>query len=279
MRGAWIYLRERFPLALVALMSAAFAVASLGLFHQGSDATVADAWTSGILLFVVYLALLLRYRVTDEWKDFAHDSAVYPDRPVQRGVISPRTLLFIGVGAFAIELLGVLMLGGPLGFLLYLALLVYSALTVFEFFAGAWLERHFTSSLLLHEAIYLPLFAWVALVLGASVSWQTAAGILACTLLFVSVELARKFSPRFDTEGAVVLDTYSAVWGRSRTLGAMVMLVVLSGVLATTAGAGLASAVVAAVAVVAAFVRPASDRWVTAVVAIHLPLQAAAMLS
>jgi hypothetical protein len=277
MRGAWIYLRERFPLALVALMSAAFAAASAGLLRRGPD-SAADAWSAGILLFVIYVALLLRYRVTDEWKDFAHDSAVYPDRPVQRGVISPRTLLFIGIGAFAVELLGVLLLGGPVGFLLYLPVLAYSALTVFEFFSGSWLERHFTLSFVLHEAIYVPLFAWVALVLGAGPTWRTAAGVLACTALFVSIELARKFSPRFDTVGRVVLDTYSAVWGRGRTLGAMIMLVVLSGVLATTAGAGAASWVIAGVAGAVALVRPMSDRWVTAVVAIHLPLQAAAML-
>ena len=279
MRGAWIYLRERFPLALVALMSAAFAAASVGLFTPTTDTTGAHTWSSAILLFVIYLALLLRYRVTDEWKDFAHDSAVYPDRPVQRGVVSPRTLLAIGVGAFAVELLGVLLIGGALGFVLYLPVLAYSALTVFEFFSGPRLERHFTLSFVLHEAIYLPLFLWVAVVLGAGPDWRTAVGVLACTALFVSVELARKFSPRFDTEGRVVLDTYSAVWGRGRTLGAMVVLVVLSGVLATAAGAGLASPVIAVVAAVVALVRPASDRWVTTVVAIHLPLQAAAMLS
>nr|WP_146077641.1 hypothetical protein [Clavibacter michiganensis] len=279
MRGAWIYLRERFPLALVALMSAAFAAAALGMFGRSAGAYADDVWTSAILLFVMYLALLLRYRVTDEWKDFAHDSAVYPDRPVQRGVISPRALLGIGIGAFVAELLCAMLLGGAVGFLLYLAVLAYSALTVFEFFAGAWLERHFTLSFLLHEAIYLPVFAWVAVVLGAAANWQTVAGILACTALFVSVELARKFSPRFDTSGSVVLDTYSAVWGRGRTLGAMVMLVVLSGVLALAAGAGVASLVVAAVSAIALLVRPGSDRWVTAVVAIHLPLQAAAMLS
>ncbi|SMG30965.1 4-hydroxybenzoate polyprenyltransferase [Agreia pratensis] len=278
MRGARIYLRERFPLALVSLMSASFAAASLGLLAP-AGLTAADVWAAAILLFVMYLALLLRYRVTDEWKDFAHDSAVYPDRPVQRGVISPRTLLVIGIGAFAVELLCGLLLGGLVGFLLYLPVLAYSALTVFEFFAGSWLDRHFTLSFLLHEAIYLPLFAWVAFVLGASWSWRTVAGILACTLLLVSVELARKFSPRFDTAGAVVLDTYSAVWGRGRTLGAMVMLVVLSGGLAMTAGAGLASLAIAALSAIVIVVRPASDRWVTAVVAIHLPLQAAAMLS
>lgn len=260
-------------------MSAAFAAASVGLFGRSADDSGAHLWSSAILLFAIYLALLLRYRVTDEWKDFAHDSAVYPDRPVQRGVVSPRTLLVIGAGAFAVELLGVLLLGGAVGFVLYLPVLAYSALTVFEFFSKQRLERHFTLSFVLHEAIYLPVFLWVAIVLGSTASWRTAAGVLACTALFVSVELARKFSPRFDTEGHVVLDTYSAVWGRGRTLGAMVVLVVLSGVLATTSGAGLASSVIAVVAAAVALVRPASDRWVTTVVAIHLPLQAAAMLS
>lgn len=278
MRGVWIYLRERFPLALVALMASSFAAASLALFTRATSGSAADAWFSAILLFVLYVAMLLRYRVTDEWKDFAHDSAVYPDRPVQRGIISPHTLIVIGTAAFAVELLCVLLLGRVAGFLLYLPVLAYSALTAFEFFSGPWLERHFTVSFVLHEAIYLPLFAWVAIVLGADLSWQTAAGVLACTSLFVSVELARKFSPRFDTVGAVVLDTYPAVWGRARTLGAMVMLVVLSGVLAATAGAGLVSPAIAVVAAIIALVRPASDRWVTTVVAIHLPLQAAAML-
>lgn len=281
MRGVSIYLRERFPIPLVALLAAVFAVGSVGLLSPGDALSPGETrWpvpVTLLFLFLLYLALLLRYRVTDEWKDFAHDGAVYPDRPVQRGAVSPRSLVVLGVCAFALELACAGLLGGWIGLVLYLPIVLYSLLTAVEFFARAWMSRHFTASFLIHEFLYLPLFAWVALALGAPLDWRTAAGVAALALLFVSVEIARKFSPRFDPAGGVVLDTYGAVWGRSATVVVLLSLILAVGVLVFLAGGPLVVPAISAAVVVCALARVRSDTWVTVLAAVHLPLIALAV--
>ncbi|QIM17840.1 hypothetical protein G7066_02470 [Leucobacter coleopterorum] len=212
--------------------------------------------------------------MTDEWKDFAHDSAVYPDRPVQRGAVTPFSLAMLGLGATVVEFTCVGLLGGWLGFVLYIPIVLYSLLTAVEFFSRDWMARHFTASFLIHEFLYLPFFTWVAIVLGAPFSGATVAGVVSLALLFVSIELTRKFSPRFDPSGAVVPDTYSAVWGRPITLTILLLLMIASGALAFVAGASPIAPGVSAALVLLALVRRASDSWVTVIAAIHLPLLA-----
>jgi hypothetical protein len=282
MRGVGIYLRERFPVSMVALLSAVFALGSVGLFRfssasvaSGSVAAWAPTWPVPLTLlwlFLLYFALLLRYRVTDEWKDFSHDSVVYPNRPVQRGAVTPRALVALGMGATVVEFTAVGLVGGWIGLVLYLPILVYSLLTAVEFFARDWLSRHFTVSFLIHEFLYLPLFAWVAAVLGAGASYPTAAGVAALALLFVSIELARKFSPRYDPTGTQVEDTYGAVWGRSATLVVLLVVMLSVGVLALIAGAPPYAPLISLLVVGFALIRRGSDSWVTVSAAVHLPL-------
>jgi hypothetical protein len=278
MRSVLTYMQERFPLPLVTLMALSFAAASLGLF-SAAPLVGADWWWSLILLTVAYLAVLLRYRVTDEWKDFAHDSSVYPDRPVQRGAISPRALVSLGVVALVVELASVAVLGGAPGLAVYLAVLVLSALTAVEFFARDVLERHFTLSLVLHQAVYLPLFGWAAFVLGAPFDASTLAGVASATALFVVAEIVRKFEPRHAPNGDVVRDTYPAVWGRGAAIVVIVLSLLAAAALAVAAGVGVAVLVIAVVFAIALAVARRSDRAVMAVGGLAVPVLAMAMLS
>jgi hypothetical protein len=278
MRSVLTYLQERFPLPLVTLMAVSFALLCLGLF--ASVEIGAPRWLSSlVLLTVAYLAVLLRYRVTDEWKDFAHDSSVYPGRPVQRGAIRPRTLVLLGVAALAVELASIGVLGGAAGLLAYLPVLALSALTAVEFFARRVLERHFTLSFVLHQAVYLPLFGWAAFVLGAPPTAATWAGIAAATLLFLVVEVVRKFEPRHDPSGAVVRDTYPAVWGRGAAIVVIVLSLLATAVLAVAAGVGAVVLAVAVVFAAAVLLARRSDRAVMLVGGLSVPVLAAAMLS
>ena len=278
MRSVVVYMQERFPLPLVSLLAASFAVLSLALF--GSDPAGSPRWWAQlVLLALVFLALLLRYRVTDEWKDFAHDSSVYPRRPLQRGAISVRTLLLLGIAALALELGGVAAVSGGPGLLAYLPVLVLSAITAVEFFARRVLARRFTLSFLLHELVYLPLFGWAAFALGAPLTAGTLAGVAAGTLLFVVAEVVRKFEPRFAPDGAMVADTYSAVWGRTAAIVVIVLSLLASALLAVAAGADVVVAVVAAVFCVAIAALRRSDRAVMVLGGLSVPALAAAMLS
>lgn len=276
MRAVAIYLRERFPIVLTLLMSVSFAILSAGLFSPTGPMS-GRWWFEVVLLTALYEALLLRYRVTDEWKDFAHDSATYPERPLQRGAISVTALMLLGSGALFVELVAVTLLGGLVTLLLYLPVLALSALTAVEFGAKTWMTAHFTASFVLHELIYIPLFAWVAFALGAAPSFAIVYGVLGAMLAFVSVEIVRKFEPRFAPDATPVADSYTVVWGRSRTLAMLVVLMIAAGVLLSLA-TSIVPILVSAVATVGVLVLRRSDKAVMAIAGAHLPLLAVAVL-
>ena len=277
MRSVVAYVQERFPLPLVSLLAASFAVLSLALFAAEPTGS-ALWWGQLVLLTLVFLALLLRYRVTDEWKDFAHDSSVYPQRPVQRGAISVRALLLLGLAALAVELGGVVGVSGGHGLLAYLPVLALSAITAVEFFARDLLTRHFTLSFLLHELVYLPLFGWAAFALGAPLTPGTLAGVVAGTLLFVVAEVVRKFEPRFAPDGAMVADTYTAVWGRGAAIVVIVLSLLASALVAVAAGASVLVPGIAAALGVGIVVARRWDRAVMVLGGLSVPALAGAVL-
>lgn len=277
MRAVGIYLRERFPIALTLLMSASFAALSVGLFSPTPPLS-GRWWFELVLLTALYEALLLRYRVTDEWKDFAHDTETYPDRPLQRGVISVQALLVLGSAALFVELIAVTLLGGADALLLYLPVLALSALTAVEFGAKRWMTKHFTASFVLHELIYIPLFAWVAIVLGAPLDLSFGAAVLGATLAFISVEIVRKFEPRFAPDATAVADSYTVVWGRGAAIVVLIATVIGAGVLTSLALSSLLPVVVSGVAAIAVISVRRRDKAVIAVAGAHLPLLALAVL-
>ena len=156
LRRFWVFQNERVPLLVLALLAVALMVAVSRLHGNLHWPTVALAST----LVVLYL---LQIRLADEPKDFEHDNIHYPDRPVQRGLITLAELdtlknmvvvAFLGLAAasasWSVMLLAVIQQG-------------YSYLTRREFFIRDWLRRHFLSYQLLH---YVQLFILGWLILG-----------------------------------------------------------------------------------------------------------------
>jgi 4-hydroxybenzoate polyprenyltransferase len=260
------------------MLAVSFGAACVGLFGGWSLGDV-GLWAHLALFAVLYVALLLRYRVVDEWKDYRHDTRHYPDRPVQRGAITPRTLAVLGGIAVVVEFSLAWLLGGLAALPLYALVTVLTVGTAVDFFAKPFFERHFSLSFVTHQLVYPAMFAWAAVALGASLSDpRTWWGIASATALFVSVEVVRKFQPRKSAEGGVVADTYGAVWGRRLALAGLVALVVAAGLCAHLAiGSWFSLGVsVAAGAVIA--VRHRSDSWVMAGAGAHVPLLALAMV-
>ena len=104
----------------------------------------------------------LQIRLADEPKDFEHDNKYYPDRPVQRGVVTLKelsTLKNIVIGGFLVSAL----LTGSL-YVIGLAVFqqFYSYLTRQEFFMREWLRDHFLTYQFSH---YIQLFTlnWLIL--------------------------------------------------------------------------------------------------------------------
>lgn len=171
----------------------------------------------------------------DEFKDRGHDDTHYPNRPVQRGLIAPRTLIRVGVSAFIVELSAVITIsnlsGSWLSLISYLGVLAFSALTFVEFFVPNWLNRHFTIYFLTHQIIFAFLFVWGQTIFGFSDLIGAITHGLAFMLVMAALEVMRKFEIRTNTAGEVVPDTYLAVWGRAVSVGVMALAFGVSGVL------------------------------------------------
>jgi 4-hydroxybenzoate polyprenyltransferase len=225
MKNLLTYLNERFPLPVTgthSLMTAMFLVAiAQPLVKSSND------YLSTVFIAISFLFFMLRMRVTDEFKDASHDSSNYPNRPVQRGIITKRQLAVIGVISLLLELSAAFAAGvlqnNSYSALFYLLILGYSVLTGFEFFIADYLEKHFNLYFLLHQAIFILYPIWVFNIFGTLVSSQLLLAASVFVLFMASMEIMRKYELRYDPAGALVMDTYLAVW---RSLAFWLMFVI-----------------------------------------------------
>ena len=205
------YFKERFPLSFTITYSVATAALLVGISTDGGNLIA----LVGIALS--FLFFMLRTRVTDEFKDASHDNANYPNRPVQRGLITKTQLKAIGVTSLILEITGVVSAASatanPSGGFFYLLILAYSVLTAFEFFATEFLDRHFNLYFLTHQAVFLLYPIWLFGMFETPLNLQTIAGAAAFILLMASLEVMRKYELRRNPAGEIVKDTYLAVWG------------------------------------------------------------------
>ena len=225
MKNLLSYLQERFPLPVTgthSLMTAMFLVAIAQPFAKNSEDHL-----STLFIAISFLFFMLRMRVTDEFKDASHDYSNYPNRPVQRGIITKRQLVIIGVISLAIELSAAFIAGflqnNSFSALFYLLILGYSVLTGFEFFIADYLEKHFNLYFLLHQAIFILYPIWVFNIFGTLINSSVLVAATVFVLFMASMEIMRKYELRYDPAGALVMDTYLAVW---RSLAFWLMFVI-----------------------------------------------------
>jgi len=227
MSNILIYIRERFPIIPVLLFAFGYAALATGT-------SINNKFQLIFIFATIFSFFLLRQRVVDEFKDSYHDQKNFPDRPVPRGLISKQQLIILGVVALSFEWFFVYLLGAK-ALIAYIPVFLYSLLMAKEFFIPEWLNRHFNLYLLSHEAIFI-LFGlfFITIINGRFVSTNNsylALGVL-LTAPF-SIEIIRKFSPRYDKKGKPVQDTYSTVWGRNTALSILVLLLFLTALFLT----------------------------------------------
>lgn len=215
MKNLLTYLKERFPVPVTgthSIMTAMFLVAVAQPLAKSSNEHM-----STLFIAISFLFFMLRMRVTDEFKDASHDSSNYPNRPVQRGIITKRQLVAIGVISLLVELAAVLLAGlfqnNIHSAVYYLLILGYSVLTGFEFFMADYLEKHFNLYFILHQAIFILYPIWVFNIFGTDSSVTVLVASLIFVLFMASMEIMRKYELRYSPSGEVVMDTYLAVWG------------------------------------------------------------------
>jgi 4-hydroxybenzoate polyprenyltransferase len=233
----WVYQRERFPLATHGLLITVFACSTVGFSLLARGVVRVPPVPALVVAVLSAFGFFLQMRIADEFKDAADDARYRPYRPVPRGLVTLRELghvaLFVALAQAALALW--LSPG-----LLPLLLLVWGYLLLMtrEFFAPRWLRAHPITYMWTHMLI-LPLIDLYA----TACDWRVA-GVAAPTgliaLLGVSfcngfnLEIGRKVRAPGDEEPGV--ETYSALWGRTRASAAW------CGVLLVTAACARAAA-------------------------------------
>lgn len=233
----WIYQRERFPLASHAPVIAAFSFCMVSYSSLVRGSTRVPAVSELLVAFVTAFIFFLQMRIADEFKDHEIDARYRPYRPVPRGLISLRELGAVGILGGGIQLALALWLS-PALLPFLLAAWLYLGLTGREFFVGAWLKAHPVVYMWTHMLI-LPLIDLYDTACNWRAEGAAAPSALIC-LLGVSfcngfvLEIGRKIRSPQDEETGV--ETYSALWGRTRAVCAWA-----GALLATAIGVWLAA--------------------------------------
>ena len=238
MHNLVVYLRERFPLGLTSLHALATAALVVGI--SAGTASFGDTAKSALLIGGSFFFFMFRMRVTDEFKDRRHDDKNYPNRPVQRGLVSTHDLLSLGMLALTIELVCAWYAGALTGNYWaigwHLGILVYSVLTHFEFFNRAFLDRHFNFTFAIHQVIFVLYPAWGFAIWGTQITIRSLLGAAAFVAFMAAMEVVRKYEVRLDPQGQPVQDTYLTVWKTGAFWLMFAVVTVAGSTLATVAG-------------------------------------------
>jgi 4-hydroxybenzoate polyprenyltransferase len=234
------YLNERFPAYQVVGQLPLFLSAFLaGQAFVGARPTVnLDA----VVGFVAFVAYTFAARALDDHKDFEHDSLHYPERVLQRGLITLRHLKVLGLGCVVVSLLGSLYIDQGLGLVTLWWLVTVVSNNIYQF----WMMRHPETMRWIEERrvllafTFLPFWGlgslWIAQ-MGAkehrlpwSAGWLVVLWVVGPLLL----EFARKSRAPEDERSTVVDYTKPRVsWAHSLGLGGAVVSMILLAALTT----------------------------------------------
>ena len=175
------------------------------------------------------MILFFQMRAADEWKDREIDRLYRPERPIPRGVVRLRTVLWLAVGLIPLGLIAAAGAGG-----------VWLALMTVEFGAPDWLRGHMLVYLVSHMAI-MPILDLML----TGIEWRGQGGPAPGLWLFLALsfangcvlEIGRKtWAPEAERDG---VESYSSLWGPARSAGIWLALVALAAGLLVGLGAAL----------------------------------------
>jgi 4-hydroxybenzoate polyprenyltransferase len=209
------YLNERFPpIANVLLILVYYSSNQFLSFALTRPGTLMhyDRWSFlGMLMLVSFF---FHIRVFDEHKDYEEDCRYFPQRVLQRGLVTLRHLKIAGAVAIAMELV-IAAVRGPQAFAAWAVAFAFSLLMLKEFFARDFLKRHFllyaTSHMLVMPLLALTVFSF------ATKRWPWEAPPWFCVYAFVGFfvtfnwEVSRKIrAPEQEIDG---VESYTKIFG------------------------------------------------------------------
>lgn len=191
-------------------------------------------WYKLLPLFIIIFMFFFQLRITDEFKDYEEDLKYRSYRPVQRGVISLKTLRKIGIATVIVQIILAHIINPKL---IYFILLVwvYMFLMTKEFFIKNWLTEKILIYALSHVVIMI--FITLVIVKGTGYILQDHFSETLYLLLekyekniFIGLiplfalnylngivlEIGRKTRRADEEEHGV--QTYSKLWGRKKAV-------------------------------------------------------------
>lgn len=209
------YLAERFPLVGHGVLILSFYSSNQFLAHALDEPGAPMRYDLGSVCgYLTLLCFFLHLRVFDDHKDYDADCRYFPDRVLQRGIVTLGELRRLGAAAIVVEF-GLAALCGPGPLAAVAVAFVFSLLMLKEFFIRDWLKRHFLVYASVHMLI-MPLLALVVFSFATKrFPWEAPAWYWLYSFVgfFVAFnwEVSRKIrAPEEEVEG---VDTYSQLFG------------------------------------------------------------------
>ena len=239
-----IYLNERFPLGKNSIFVLIFTLSGYiytGLLYNSKiinqifskEIKVPMPWHKIVALFIIIFMFFLQLRITDEFKDYEEDLKYRAYRPVQRGVISLKTLRKIGIATVIIQIMLAHVIDPEIIYFM-IFVWIYMFLMAKEFFIKKWLTKRILIYALSHVVIMVFITLVIVnatqyIILGeaenifkfGALQWYRHNIDIALIPLFtlnylngIVLEIGRKTRRADEEEHGV--QTYSKLWGKKK---------------------------------------------------------------
>ena len=246
-----IYLNERFPLGKNSFFVLIFTLSGYIYTSLLYNSKIMYLFTNGvkigifqykiIALFIIIFMFFLQLRITDEFKDYEEDLKYRAYRPVQRGIISLKTLGKTGIVTVIIQIMLAHVIDPEIIYFM-IFVWIYMFLMAKEFFIKKWL----TKRILIYALSHVVIMVFITLVIVEATQYIVPKNIFdvfilqryrhnidfALIPLFalnylngIVLEIGRK-TRRTDEEEYGV-QTYSKLWGRKKAVVVLSLLFVI----------------------------------------------------
>ena len=249
-----IYLNERFPLGKNSFFVLIFTLSGYIYTSLLYNSKIMYLFTNGvkigifqykiIALFIIIFMFFFQLRITDEFKDYEEDLKYRAYRPVQRGIISLKTLGKIGIATVIIQIMLAHVIDPEIIYFM-IFVWIYMLLMTKEFFIKKWLTKRVLTYALSHVVIMI--FITLVIVNATQyilldgtenifefgvLQWNRHNIDFALIPLFtlnylngIVLEIGRKTRRADEEEHGV--QTYSKLWGRKKAVVVLSLLFVI----------------------------------------------------
>ena len=246
-----IYLNERFPLGKNSFFVLIFTLSGYIYTSLLYNLKIMHLFTNGvkigifqykiIALFIIIFMFFFQLRITDEFKDYEEDLKYRAYRPVQRGIISLKTLGKTGIVTVIIQIMLAHVIDPEIIYFM-IFVWIYMFLMAKEFFIKKWL----TKRILIYALSHVVIMVFITLVIVEATQYIVPKNIFdvfilqryrhnidfALIPLFtlnylngIVLEIGRKTRRADEEEHGV--QTYSKLWGRKKAVVVLSLLFVI----------------------------------------------------